>query len=253
MNKILCLPENVSEAIRKTKESLIKKFGENLVCLILYGSWVKGSARDDSDIDLLAIFREITREMTETLFEMERDREEIKITIVSTNVEDFEKERLPLFTAIKREGRIIYGQINLSINPQDPLTKYSDFFERSGEYERHKVEMAEEMFARGMFSGIGDLCFVAAKHAVQAALAMRGEGYSSKVVVLLPLIERYFGSDLKKDFQDLFALYVKAEYGLEWLSEEEAKKAIQLAKGLLEVLYRKPLFPPTKWNKNNLS
>lgn len=234
------LPGKIAEALRKIKSSLIEKFGDNLLCLLLYGSWVKGLAREDSDIDLLAIFKEITPEIERSLLEIEKVVDDRNITIVPATVEDFEKERLPLFTAVKHEGRIIYGEANLSINPEDPLTKYANFFERSADYEKQKVEIAEELLAKGIISSIGELCFVAAKHAVQAALAMKGEGYSSKVAMLLPLVERYFGREIKETFHNIFSLYVKTEYSREWLSEEEAKTAINSAKRILEVLYRKP-------------
>ncbi len=65
--------------------------------------------------------------------------------------------------------------------------KYADFFRKCQEFESRKLEMAEELLKKDYLSGIPEVCFVAAKHALQAALAMKGEGYSSKVTILLEL------------------------------------------------------------------
>ena len=86
--------------------------------------------------------------------------------------------------------------------------------------------------------GIADFCFVASKHAIQASLAMKGEGYSSKVAVLLPLARKYFGRDIAEAFRTLFDLYTKSEYGIESLTEEEAMLALEHAKKIL-VVYNK--------------
>ena len=81
-----------------------------------------------------------------------------------------------------------------------------------------------------MGCGIADFCFVASKHAIQAVLAMKGEGYSSKVAVLLPLTGKHLGKEIAEAFRKLFELYTKSEYGMESLTEEEARLALEHAK-----------------------
>ncbi len=88
---------------------------------------------------------------------------------------------------------------------------------------------------RGMGSGIADFCFIASKHAIQAVLAMHGEGYSSKVAVLLPLAEKRLGKDIAATFRKLFELYIQSEYGMESLTEEEARRAVEYAKRIFSV------------------
>ena len=95
--------------------------------------------------------------------------------------------------------------------------------------------MAEELLEKNITSGIADLCFVASKHAIQAALAMKGKGYSSKIKILLPLTERYFGKAIAQAVKKLFELYIKSEYSMEFLTEEEIKLAIEYAKKIFEV------------------
>jgi HEPN domain-containing protein len=98
-----------------------------------------------------------------------------------------------------------------------------------------KVKMAEEIFKEHPSYGDADLCFIASKHAIQMALAMKGLGYSSKVSVLLSLAEKHLDKEIAKRFRKLFNLYVKSEYGMEFLTEEEAKLAVEYAKKIMEV------------------
>lgn len=228
--------KGIEEILDRIQRSLVERFPDNLSCLILYGSWAKGTAKRDSDIDLLAIFNPLDKEMRKALDDIERNFVgERNITLVPSSVEDFKKEKIPLFTAVKTEGKVIYGDMDLSINPETPEVKYSEFFERSYQWESGKIRIAEELLEKDLTSGIAELCFVASKHSIQAALAMRGEGYSSKVAVLLPLTERYFGKEIAEPFRKLFRLHIKSEYGIEFLTDEEAKLAVDCAKKILQV------------------
>jgi predicted nucleotidyltransferase len=230
------IPPAIKDILEQIQRNFIERFKDNIKCLILYGSWSKGTAREDSDIDLLAIFNKVNKETGKSVYEIERGIEtERCITIVSSGIEDFQKEKLPLYTAVKREGKVMYGSVDMSINHEPPELKYSDFFKKSCEFESKKIEIAEELLKKGMGSGIADLCFIASKHAIQSALAMKGEGYSSKVAVLSPLTERYFGKEIVGAFRKLFELYIKSEYGIEFLSDEEAKLAVGYAKKVFEV------------------
>lgn len=228
--------KKIGDILNNIQKNLTERFHDNIKALILYGSWAKGTAKIDSDIDLVAIFDELNKETEKSLDDTVRNLDkERSIAIVSSSLEDFQKEKIPLFTAVKGEGRIIYGDVDLSINPEAPEVKYSEFFERSYQWESGKIRIAEELLEKDLTSGIAELCFVASKHSVQAALAMRGEGYSSKMAVLLPLAERYFGKEITVPFKKLFELYVRSEYGLEFLTEEEAKLAVDCAKKILQV------------------
>lgn len=116
-----------------------------------------------------------------------------------------------------------------------PHIKYAEFFERSKEFEMQKVKIAEDILSEHPDYGTAELCFVASKHAIQSALAMKGIGYSSKVTVLLPLTKEHLGKEIVEAFKKLFDLYTKSEYGIEFLTEEEARLAIEYAKKILEV------------------
>jgi len=94
------------------KDHLVKEYGERLEKVILYGSYARGTAQEDSDIDLLIVFSEM-----ESAFK-EIDRlTEIKYglmleydILLSTNPvtrETLAHSKLPLFKNILKEGILV--------------------------------------------------------------------------------------------------------------------------------------------------
>jgi predicted nucleotidyltransferase len=231
--------EIIKATIEELRKRLIGKFQDNLKCLILYGSWTKGTASEYSDIDLLAIFEKVNGELRKSVWDITSDMStERSITLVTSTVEDFTKEKLPLYTAVKKEGKIIWGNVDLTISQEKPDIKYAQAFKKSKEFETQKVITAEEMLKKHPSYGTAELCYIAAKHAIQMALAMKGIGYSSKVSVLLPLAKEHLGNEVSEKFRKLFELYIKSEYGVEFLTNEESKLAIEYAKEILKVYER---------------
>lgn len=231
------MPGNtIKDILESIQKDLSERFKNNFKSLILYGSWAKGTARTDSDIDLLTVFGRVGKEIRESIHDIVRSVDtERSITIIPTSLKDFQNERLPIYTAVKREGKMIYGEAGLSINPEPEEIKYAEFFRRSHRFESQKIRIAEELLEKDLASGIAELCLVASKHAIQAALAMKGEGYSSKVMVLLPLAEKFLGREIASVFRSLFGLYAKSEYGMEFLTDEEARLAIKYADRIMGV------------------
>lgn len=223
--------------LKKIIRILRNKFGYNLQALILYGSWIKGNAREDSDIDLLVIFKSKRKDLIRKIYTLtgkmglERD-----VSLVSASVKEFEKETIPLYTAVKREGQIIYGKVDLTFNPEPPQTKYRDFFTRSANFEGEKIKTAEHLMEKGISSGI-EFCCIASKHAIQAGLAMKGIGFSSKFSELANWAEKYFGKELADVFRTIFGLYIKAEYNLQDLNKQENLLSIRNAKRILREIY----------------
>ena len=188
---------------------------------------------------MLVILNSVDDKTGKLLYEIERDTTEDKsITLLSSSLEEFQREKLPLYTAVKKEGKIIMGETDITINPELPHIKYTDYFEKSKEFEAKKVKMAEDIIKEYPSYGSADLCFVASKHAIQMALAMRGIGYSSKVAVLLPLAKENLGEEITDKFKKLFKIYIRSEYGIESLSQEEARLAVEYAKEILAVCYK---------------
>ncbi len=228
----------VDEVLREIARRLKSNFKDNLQAIILYGSWAKGRAREDSDIDLLIIFEEDTSEFRKRTHEVIRDLDCGKeISIVVTSEKDFEQEKLPLFTAVKKEGSLLYGDMDLRVNPKPSAEKYKKFFEKSKECECGKVRMAKEFLKKGFLSSVILNCYIASKHAFQAGLAMKGIGFSSKFSILAEWVERYYGKEWREVFKKLYDLYVKSEYQMEELSKAENSLAIRYAEKILEKIY----------------
>lgn len=51
------LPDDVRADLDRYVDLLRERFGEDLVSVVLFGSWVAGRARPDSDLDLLVVVR----------------------------------------------------------------------------------------------------------------------------------------------------------------------------------------------------
>ncbi|MCK4244504.1 MAG: nucleotidyltransferase domain-containing protein [Candidatus Omnitrophica bacterium] len=234
------IDKRIQKDLRKVRNILKNKFRHNLRAIILYGSWMKGNARKDSDIDLLIIFnrkgKNLARKVHSLIGEMNSERD---FSLVSASVKELEKETIPLYTAVKKEGQIIYGKVDLTLNPEVPQIKYRDFFERSGKFEKEKIKTAEYLMKKGISSGISEFCCIAAKHAIQAGLAMEGVGFSSKFCELIDWTQRYFGKELARAFRTLFKLYIKSEYKMQNLSKRENLLSIREAKRILKEIYSK--------------
>jgi len=228
--------KEIEKKISELIDNLKKTFPQTFKALILYGSWAKGTAREDSDIDVIAIFSTLDSETRKKLFEFTFNTDSNHpLDFVYATVEDFERERMPLYTAVKKECKILFGGCNMELLNIEPHIKYKEFFLRSKEFETNKIKMAEEIKKEHPTYGGIELCYIASKHAIQASLAMKGAGYSSKVKVLLPLCEKHFGSQIADSFRKLFQLYIKSEYGLEPPSEAESTFALDLAKEVIKV------------------
>ena len=48
----------IKEVLREFRAELEKLYGDRLKNIILYGSWARGDATEDSDVDLLIVLRE---------------------------------------------------------------------------------------------------------------------------------------------------------------------------------------------------
>ena len=227
----------IRTTLEKIRDKLVERFGTRLKCLLLYGSWATGTARKDSDIDFLVVLNEPDPAAGKTIAHLSwvDDRE---ISLVACTEDEFRKEKVPLYTAVKLQGKIVWGDIDRALYSEPPEGKYAEFFRKSWEFESRKLEMAEKLLGEDYLSGIPEVCFVAAKHAIQAALAMKGEGYSSKVAVLLPLVHTHFGYEIAEKFRKLSDLYTRTEFSLESVSREEAEEAFHLAKKVFEKAFQ---------------
>ena len=52
------MPSRIQEILKKLKKELLRIYGEQIDSIILYGSQARGDAREDSDIDVLLVFKD---------------------------------------------------------------------------------------------------------------------------------------------------------------------------------------------------
>jgi hypothetical protein len=130
------------------------------------------------------VYGEVSRKLREIGSEIGHQRE---VSLVPASIKDFRKETLPLYTAVKQEGKIWWGEVDLTLSPEEPSVKYGEAFQKSKAFEGCKIEWTEDLLKEYPSYGNLDLCYSATNHAIQMALAMKGLGYSSKIHILLPL------------------------------------------------------------------
>jgi predicted nucleotidyltransferase len=99
----------ISEILREFREELEELYGARLKSIILYGSWARGDATEDSDIDLLIILEgevtpgaEIDR-MIDIITELNL-KHGVLISVVPISEEDYFTINSPLLMNVRREG-----------------------------------------------------------------------------------------------------------------------------------------------------
>jgi predicted nucleotidyltransferase len=117
------LTRKEKKALEEFAEACKKKLGENLISIVLFGSRVKGYAREDSDYDLLIIARNLP-DIKERFNLLEKEESEIwdkyKIKISSLL---FEEEEIffpvnPLLFGVLSGYKVLFGEESFKRNLQ---------------------------------------------------------------------------------------------------------------------------------------
>ena len=100
----------VEQIIRTFKEKTEKLYGKRLKNILLYGSFARGQATEDSDIDLAVILegevdpcREIDA-MIDLITDINLDFETL-LSVFPLAVTDFEQLNSPLLLNLRKEGK----------------------------------------------------------------------------------------------------------------------------------------------------
>lgn len=106
------MDEKIRYLVGQIKERLLEIYGENIKQVILYGSYVRGEATRDSDIDLLVVVDEslnpfeVRKDLSDFLFDILL--EEGKFFSVIVLPEHFFKNyNSPFVLNVKREGMTV--------------------------------------------------------------------------------------------------------------------------------------------------
>lgn len=108
----MCTTNELNAILQVITQAYRTVYGENIVKIILYGSYARGDYQKDSDIDIVAIVqgdRVKLQEQLKKIWDISSDLEVEYGTIVSPTVipfEEFEKYKndLPYYKNIQNEG-----------------------------------------------------------------------------------------------------------------------------------------------------
>jgi predicted nucleotidyltransferase len=99
----------IKEILRVFRAELEKLYGDRLKDIILYGSWARGDATEDSEIDLLRVLgeeiipgKEIDK-MIETITEINL-KHKVLISVYPVSEKDYATVNSPLLINVRREG-----------------------------------------------------------------------------------------------------------------------------------------------------
>ena len=100
---------NIQTIVNEFKREIKKLYGDRLSKVVLFGSWAKGTATNDSDIDLMVVLkgkiipgREIDR-MIDAITDLNLKYDTL-ISVVPVSDESFTNTISPLLLNVRREG-----------------------------------------------------------------------------------------------------------------------------------------------------
>lgn len=108
----MCTKSDLKAILEKIAAIYNAVYGEDIVKIVLYGSYARGDCQSDSDIDIVAIVRGERKELQERLKKVWEVSSELELeyeTIVSPTVIPFGeyekyKDDLPYYRNIQNEG-----------------------------------------------------------------------------------------------------------------------------------------------------
>jgi len=105
------MDEKIKHLINQIKTHLIKMYGENIKKAILYGSYVRGEATKDSDVDVLVLVDqslnpfEVRESLSDLLFDILLDEGEL-VSVIAVPEHLFENYNSPFMLNVRKEGVI---------------------------------------------------------------------------------------------------------------------------------------------------
>ena len=101
--------DEIKELVKEIKESLVALYGDAIKKIIVYGSFARGDATEDSDIDLAIVVadrldpRKVEEALDDLLFSILLERKEL-VSILAIPESVFKNYRSPVILNAKEEG-----------------------------------------------------------------------------------------------------------------------------------------------------
>ena len=105
------MDEKIKSLISQIKEYLIKMYGARIKKVILYGSYVRGEATKDSDIDLLVLVDqslnpfEVRERLSDLLFDILLDEGEL-VSVIVVPEHFYKNYNSPFMLNVRKEGLV---------------------------------------------------------------------------------------------------------------------------------------------------
>ncbi len=102
----------VKQLVNQIKKHLIKEYGEKIKEIIIYGSYVRGEATKDSDIDVLVVIDdslnpfEVRESLSDIIFDILLEKQEL-ISVIPVPETIFKNYKSPFILNVKEEGMVI--------------------------------------------------------------------------------------------------------------------------------------------------
>ncbi|RKY72143.1 MAG: nucleotidyltransferase domain-containing protein [Candidatus Latescibacterota bacterium] len=103
------MDDSIKHLVSRVKECLIETYGEKIKQVILYGSYVRGEAAMDSDIDILVLVDgsldpfEVRKGLSDLLFDILLEEGEL-VSVMALPEQFFENYNSPFVLNVRREG-----------------------------------------------------------------------------------------------------------------------------------------------------
>ena len=101
--------EKIKHFVEEVKEYLIKIYGDRVKQVIIYGSYARGEATEESDIDVLIVVDDslnsfkVRKSLSDILFDILLENEEL-ISVIAIPESYFKNYNSPFLLNVKEEG-----------------------------------------------------------------------------------------------------------------------------------------------------
>lgn len=225
--------ENIkNDLLTRVQTSIESHFQDNFVSLILHGSFARGEADENADLDLFFIFQKlnlnVVKQTNDLLLSLKPD---MVIDRVFSRYNDFLLEKHPIHTEIKKNGMVLFGRPDLTIREEHSKKKYQSFFQRSKAWEANKLDIIERTLQTEPNTDFMESIFLSAQNSIRARLAFDGKGFIKDFSSLKQEMEKSYNKHIAAELQ----LLKDFHHQREMLTAEDRQIAIQTARKIHKI------------------